>query len=79
LIPHVKHASSLLSHQLQGRRGTAVLPGRSFLKLHGGLGNRIQQSSVKRTRLAPLQIEPPHAGSWQIVSALQTPALAASG
>lgn len=56
----------------------ALLPGKGFLKLQGSLGNRIQKSSVKCTCLAPLQIKPPHAGSWQIVSILQTPVLAAS-
>lgn len=51
---------------------------KGFLKLQGALGNNIQISSMKCVCLAPLQIQPPHADSWQIISALQTPALAAA-
>lgn len=57
---------------------TSAAARKGFLKLQGALGNHIQISSVKCARLAPLQIQPPHADSWQIISALQTPALAAS-
>lgn len=66
-----------------GRHGTAVFPHQHCYQ--GRIPEtarwprkRIQESSVKCAGLAPLQIKPPQAGSWQIISALQTLALAAS-
>lgn len=61
---------------LHSHTSTAARNG--FLKLQGALGKHIQISSMKCVHLAPLQIQPPHADSWQIISALQSPALAAS-
>lgn len=57
---------------------TSTAPRKGFLKLQGALGKHIQSSSMKCVRLAPPQIQPPHADSWQITSVLQTPALPAS-
>lgn len=57
---------------------TSVAASKGCLKLESALGNHIQITSMKCARLAPVQIQPPHADSWKIISALQTPALAAS-
>lgn len=56
----------------------SLLLGRAAPETARWLRKPLQKSSVKHTRLAPLQVKLPHAGSWQITAALQTPALAAS-